>query len=136
MIKHGSTQRNSIALALHDLLRIGVTLLKEGTILYTNFETLLDCGRPKIQSMNDNGIALDDVALSELLEYIQNEVGGDTAITVAKYLLNSRVWGLASLGPLTTDKVQQILFFGSSCVLTKRLLQITQVVCSSKDVVS
>ena len=69
--------------------------------------------------MNDNGIALDDVALSELLEYIQNEVGGDTAITVAKYLLNSRVWGLASLGPLTTDKVQQILFFGSSCVLTK-----------------
>ena len=44
--KHFST-RNSIALALHDLLRIGVTLLKEGTILYTNFETLLDCGRPK-----------------------------------------------------------------------------------------
>lgn len=118
--------RNSIlCTALQNLIFIGIDLLKGGAIEKSALFDLLDFGSKKFADHVDgcddaecvamrelprqNCLELDDFSLKEVMDLVSKKLDHRTCVDVAKYLLKSHCWGMASLGPLVTKSVQNML---------------------------
>ena len=117
---------NSLPEALHELIRNSVRFTKKRILSVSDFIEVFDCASLKIDGTDhstctkdlcrhmynqplESGFALDDEAIANILALLNDELGVE-AIPVAKHLLNSNLWGVNSLGPLTLAKLQEILF--------------------------